>query len=81
MNVANRPRRPSVAKQSKHNSNPAKPPNKPRPRAGAGLYINDCITSCFMLITRILTQLDIVDQVAQYIGIPNVGQALELGAF
>jgi len=44
-------------------------------------YINNCIKSWFILIIRILTQLDIVDQVAQYIGIPNVGQALEFGAF
>jgi hypothetical protein len=28
-----------------------------------------------------LTELDIVDQVLQYNDIPNVGQALELGAF
>jgi len=39
INVAKRPSKPSVAKQSKHKSRPARPPSKPRRpprRAGAG---------------------------------------------
>lgn len=83
MNAANRPSRPSVAKQSKHKRRPAKPPNKPRlfgRGGGAGLEKqNEHVV--LRLFTVGLTELDIVDQVVQCIGIPNDGQALELGAF
>ena len=83
MNAAKRPSKPRVAKQSKHKSRPAKPPSKPRPPrfgGGGGLEIENVVV-CFQMKRRILTELDIVDQVVQYNDIPNVEQALELGAF
>ena len=84
MNAANRPSRPSVAKQSKHKRRPAKPPNKPRPppRRGGGAGLEKQNEHVVRRLFNVrLTELDIVDQVVQCIGIPNDGQALELGAF
>jgi hypothetical protein len=83
MNAAKRPSKPSVAKQSKHKSRPAKPPIKPRPpvaTTGAGLFVGKNHLLIQMEI-RTLTELGIVDRAVRYNEFPNVEQVLELGAF
>lgn len=83
MNVAKRPSKPRVAKQSKHKSRPAKPPSKPRFGAGAGrgLSREEAFVRLLGMKVKILTELDIVGQVVQCNDILIVEQVLELGAF
>ena len=87
--VAKRPRRPIVAKQSKHSNKPARPPIKPlipppppaRGGTGAivGLKIEEKSIERVMKSTR-FTSRDIVDLVESYNDIRNVEWALELVA-